>query len=264
MTDHEIPSAPDATTPLPLLIRRRASFIVVLVLGLGVAGYLYGIKEPPPQPTAARSAPPESNVPPVVGYTDLPTARIRPNANYEDHLARLVSPVPRITDPVIRTEEMKQAALADRAANRAYDTAPPTIPHPIDQPASCLACHGNGIWVQDKLATKVSHPHLTNCTQCHVESANDVLAKFDTPPSENEFIGAFRSGPGQRAAAGAPPTIPHTTWMRQDCMSCHGLVARPGIRTTHPWLGNCTQCHVPSATLDQVAFPLPTVGDNQP
>jgi cytochrome c-type protein NapB len=73
-------------------------------------------------------------------------------------------------------------------------------------------------------------------------------------PAETAFVGVYRAGPGERANPGAPPTIPHHTWMRENCNSCHGLVTRPGTRTTHPWLTNCTQCHAPSAAHDQVEF----------
>ena len=73
----------------------------------------------------------------------------------------------------------------------------------------------------------------------------------------NTFVGWQRSGPGTRALAGSPPTIPHTTWLREDCESCHGLIARPGLRTTHPWLTNCVQCHAMSAELDRVPFKMP-------
>jgi cytochrome c-type protein NapB len=253
----------DATAALPRFVRRHASPFAILVIGVAVVGFLLGIKDTPPQtPPAppARSAP--DDFPAAVGYAELPAASIKANDRWEGVLSTLYSPRPAPTDPVTRTEEMKLAALADRAKNRAYDTAPPTVPHPIDQAnsASCLACHGTGLWVQDKLAPKVSHPHLANCTQCHVEGANPALAKFDAPLTENTFGGVARSGPGSRASPGAPPTIPHTTWMRQDCTSCHGLVARPGLRTTHPWLTSCTQCHAPSAALDQVAFPHPAEG----
>jgi cytochrome c-type protein NapB len=257
---------PDATTPLPAFVRRHAGLVVVLVVGIAVGGYLRGIKETPPHPAAARSVPPGGDVPPAVAYAELPAANIKANDRWASDLAKLLYPKPKPTDPVTRTDEMKLAALIDRARNRAYDTAPPTVPHPIDQthPANCLACHATGLWVNDRLAPKVSHPHLTNCTQCHVESANPALAKFDAPLAESGFTGVGRAGPGARAAPGAPPTVPHPTWMRQDCTSCHGLVARPGIRTTHPWLANCTQCHAPSAILDQVAFPLPPDGGKQP
>ena len=144
---------------------------------------------------------------------------------------------------------MKLAALADRARNRAYDGAPPTIPHPVEaqSAASCLACHGEGLKVGDRVASKISHAHLTNCTQCHVEQA--PVAGRRTRSSACTAPG-LASGP----SPGAPPTIPHHTWMRENCTSCHGLVTRPGTRTTHPWLTNCTQCHAPSAALDQVNF----------
>ena len=144
--------------------------------------------------------------------------------------------------------EMKLGTLADRAKNRAFDGAPPTIPHPVETQsvASCLACHGEGLKVGDRVASKISHAHLTNCTQCHVEQSR--------VPVENTFVGVYRAGPGTRASPGAPPTIPHHTWMRENCASCHGLLTRPGTRTTHPWLTNCVQCHAPSAARDQVHF----------
>jgi cytochrome c-type protein NapB len=230
---------------------RLVSLLVVFVLGAALVGFLRGIEEPPaltrpaPAPLAAATARPAPS------YAQLMTGQ-----------PALPGPVGAF-DPVIRTEEMKLAALADRAKTRAFDTAPPTIPHTTDgmnTTASCLACHGAGIRVGERVATKVSHPHYANCVQCHVPGATPELARFATPEPDNGFVGAYRAGPGARLSPGAPPTIPHTTWMRQDCMSCHGLVARPGIRTTHPWLANCTQCHAPSAELDQVAFPLPANG----
>ena len=120
--------------------------------------------------------------------------------------------------------------------------------------APCLACHGEGLRVSGRLAPKVSHPHYTSCTQCHIEGMRSGLTE-PAEPAENTFAGVSRAGPGARAWPGAPPTIPHTTWLREDCASCHGLVARPGLRTTHPWQTSCTQCHAPSAALDQATFP---------
>lgn len=218
MTAAEPPVA--ASQPAGRAHKRLGSLFVVLVLGAALVGYLRGTVEPPPLARPAHAAhAPSATTRLAPNYAQLMTDRSVPPAS--------VGPF----DPVVRTEEMKRAALADRAKNRAFDTAPPTIPHPTDGmrgAAACLACHGTGLKVGDRVASKVSHPHFTNCVQCH--------------------------------AAGAPPTVPHTTWMRQDCTSCHGTVSRPGLTTPHPWLTNCTQCHAPSAALDQVAFPLPPNG----
>lgn len=234
---------------LPLRVRNYAAVLAAIAIGVALFGFLTGIREPtPPVRPRAVEPPPKGDVPAAVNYVELPTAAIRPNANWQQSLTQLKFDKPGVFDPVVRTEEMKLAALADRARNRAYDGAPPTIPHPVEvrSAAACLACHGDGIKVGDRVASRISHPHLTNCTQCHVEQS--------AVPVENTFVGVFRAGPGHRANPGAPPTIPHHTWMRNECTSCHGLVTRPGTRTTHPWLSNCVQCHAPSAALDQVYF----------
>ncbi|MFO0851230.1 MAG: nitrate reductase cytochrome c-type subunit [Gemmataceae bacterium] len=237
---------------LPPRARRFASLLAAVAVGVALFGFLTGIREPGQtvRPTAAPPAP-HGDAPPAVNYAELPTAKLRPNTD-RTALAQLVYERPGVTDPVVRTEEMKLAALADRARNRAYDGAPPTIPHPVEarSAAACLACHGEGLKVGDRIASKISHAHLTNCTQCHVEQS--TAAPVGGPePAESGFAGLFRAGPGGRASPGAPPTIPHHTWMRESCASCHGTVGRPGTRTTHPWLTNCTQCHAPSAALDQ-------------
>jgi cytochrome c-type protein NapB len=234
----------------PVRVRRFIPLLAAVVISLAAAGYLFGLREPV---RGARTLPPDDghhsgDVPHAVAYSELPSATIRPNSGWDRSLSQLKFDKPDVFAPVVRTEEMKLAALADRAKNRAFDGAPPTIPHPVSvsSAAGCLACHGEGLKVGDRVASKMSHAVMTNCTQCHVEQ---------TPtPTDNSFAGLARSGPGERANPGAPPAIPHHTWMRQDCTSCHGLLTRPGTRTTHPWLTNCTQCHAPSAALDQVDF----------
>jgi cytochrome c-type protein NapB len=241
---------------IPPRLGRYGSLLAAIVVGVTLFGYLTGIREPHethrPLPDPANG---EGSVPPAVSYSELPNAKLRPNASWEQSLAQLKFDRPGIFDPVVRTEEMKQSALADRARNRAYDGAPPTVPHPSEGlfAANCLACHGEGLKIGDRVASKISHAHLSNCTQCHVEQDRGGLP-FKEEPIENGFVGVFRAGPGQRASRGAPPTVPHHTFMRENCTSCHGLVTRPGTRTTHPWLTNCTQCHAPSAFLDQVDF----------
>lgn len=47
----------------------------------------------------------------------------------------------------------------------------------------------------------------------------------------------------------APPTIPHKTFMRENCTACYsGAAAREEIRTPHPERSRCRQCHVPTLT----------------
>lgn len=239
---------------------RMAAMVGTIAIAVALVGFFTGLRDPlrivRPGGESFTLGHREDNVPVAVSYTELPEAGLSPNDQWESNLQTLISPRPDVRAPVVRTEAMKLEALADRASRRAFDGAPPVIPHPINSQyasMSCLACHRQGLWVGDRLATPMSHPELTNCTQCHVEAVGpEFTAGFE--PVENEFVGVYRAGSGGRAGPGAPPTIPHSTWMRQECLSCHGLVARPGLRTTHPWLTNCTQCHASSAVLDQAAF----------
>jgi cytochrome c-type protein NapB len=68
--------------------------------------------------------------------------------------------------------------------------------------------------------------------------------------AENSFVGLpqdLRSG--GRLHPLAPPTIPHKTFMRENCTACHsGAAAREEIRTSHPERTRCRQCHVAVAT----------------
>lgn len=232
-----------------------------IVTGVALAGFLQGIAEPRPALRASFQSR-RADVLREVGatlparkYSEMPDSDFSPNADWSSSLSDLRYTKPDLFEPLTRTTEMKLSALADRAATRAFDGAPPVIPHPVGQQsaASCLACHKDGIRIGQRLAPRVSHAHFTSCTQCHVES--QISGPFETATDpQNAFVGLYRSGPGMRALAGAPPTIPHSTWLREDCMSCHGLTARPGLRTTHPWLSNCVQCHAAASELNQSDF----------
>lgn len=244
-------SQPAATMP------RSLSLFGAIVIGVALVGFLQGIAEndttaAPTVPLRNRVISDADNISAAASYSTMHSAEFSQNAHWSGHLRDLKYDHPSRQTPVKRTTEMKLAAIADRARNRAFDGAPPVIPHRIEQQsaASCLACHGEGMKLGDRIAVKVSHAHYSSCTQCHVESAaSGPFAPVQT--EENSFAGLYRSGPGDRAFPNAPPTIPHTTWLREDCMSCHGTIARPGLRTTHPWFSACTQCHAPSSELDQ-------------
>lgn len=240
---------------------RLAAVLSALAIGAASLGFVFGLREPADPERIAKPAHQESKprtVPAVVPYRRQAAEHPRPNADWRNSLTSLKFETPDPFATVIRTEELKQQSLADRAAVRAFDGAPPMVPHPVDQQtdANCLACHAQGAKIGERIASRMSHQLLTNCTQCHVSSATQPFAT-DREPPESDFTGVYRAGSGQRAWTGAPPAIPHTTWMRENCASCHGLVARAGLRTTHIWRTNCTQCHAPSAALDQAAVGPP-------
>ena len=243
--------------PTPKL-SRSLTVVGALAVGLGLVGFLVGISEPvvPTRSQPDVSVESEQPVSLAPSYNEMQTAKTGANAGWTSQFAKLQQDRPDLFDPVVRTREMKNEALIDRLRTRAFDGAPPVVPHPVEQQsyANCLVCHGEGMRLGDRIASKVSHPHFASCTQCHVES--EATLPFDSQPIhiENQFVGRLRAGPGSRAMPGAPPTIPHTTHLRTDCMSCHGLVTRAGLRTTHPWLQNCVQCHVADAKLDAIPF----------
>jgi len=148
--------------------------------------------------------------------------------------------------------QRRARSLALRAARRAYEGAPPVVPHPTAglSPAACRECHATGLTAGPLVARKASHPYLFNCFQCHVEQANAVFGQGEAP-AENRFTGARPRGQGgSRAYPGAPPTIPHTLLMRTSCNSCHGALGYEGLRTTHPERLNCVQCHAPDVRYD--------------
>ena len=144
-----------------------------------------------------------------------------------------------------------KTAAATRALRRAFDGAPPVVPHERFE-ADCLSCHGAKSVEVPGLGFSPPMPHaatpglsaLSRCTQCHVfRSTDDVFVA-------NAFVGLAQDlRRGERATTGAPPVMPHPVFMRENCLACHtGPAAREEIRTTHPERDNCAQCHVPSVT----------------
>jgi nitrate reductase cytochrome c-type subunit len=147
-----------------------------------------------------------------------------------------------------------KSGAAVRAERRAYDGAPPVIPH-ASFGADCSACHDTqGIAVEGVGFAPASPHEGTNtagntlrCRQCHVfHTTDDVFV-------ESQFI-ALRQDlrAGDRLNPIAPPTIPHRTLMRENCVACHsGAAAREDIRTSHPERTRCRQCHVAVTTTER-------------
>jgi cytochrome c-type protein NapB len=226
-----------------------------VIVSVAAAGFLTGTGSSGAPPRAPKAAAPTASAERAPSYAEERGMRRGPNARMYEGSAftDLTGGGPGLFDPVVQSDADKQRAIADRAARRAYDGAPPTIPHAVDQSAQpdCLACHGRGARIGDRVAAKISHAPYQSCTQCHVVASDPRGMAGAPPPAENRFVGLTSPTGGDRALATAPPQIPHPTLMRSECGSCHGVGGRNGIRSTHPYRQSCTQCHAPSAALDQ-------------
>ncbi|QRK04409.1 nitrate reductase cytochrome c-type subunit [Archangium violaceum] len=221
---------------------------------LAATGYFAGIRAPEMPERPAASDPHAQRAERVSSYSELREARRGANAHmYEGAIASLSEEAFPVKPLPVATSEQRAEAVARRKTHRAYDGAPPTIPHEIDQREvpGCLACHGDGMKLGNRVAPRISHPPYQSCTQCHVvgESPRPLAPYKDVPA--NGFVGLDPTGKGARAWPGAPPTMPHPTHMRNECSSCHGPQGLAGLRTSHPERQNCQQCHGSSAQLDQ-------------
>ncbi len=238
----------------------RLVFIgVACVLAASLVGYLVGLSQEPyvtalPRTTTSYAP---STVMSAVSYSDMDVMSAGPNAGWKSAtVAELAgdSPPPPVYEDQEQLLALKKASLAERAENRAFNGAPPLVPHPIDglMLESCMACHGEGLALGEVRAPRMSHEYYTNCVQCHAPLGQPFQeVGLDTP---SVFVGLRAPLEGARAWEGAPPIIPHATYMRNDCMSCHGPAGAPGLRTSHPERHNCQQCHAPSAELDQASI----------
>ena len=256
----------------PITYRRAVWIFGAILVTASVSGYFMGLQQTGSQlnapgtisltvPNAERRAiMATETIPVATPYRDQDRLKDGPNAAWKNHLSNLVQPTVDLTSLTNVTEAGRALALRDRAARRAFDGAPPVVPHPIaqDSAAACLACHGPGLVIKDKVASKMSHAIYTSCTQCHVPAGGPRMLAPEsdllTPIAENQFTGMTTPSKGNRAWPAAPPTVPHPTLMRSDCMSCHGPQGLFGLRTPHPDRQACVQCHVPDAELDQRNF----------
>lgn len=243
---------------------RKTLAVIFLMVGmLAVSGFFMGMRQTERQPSRSRNG---SGGPPPAAPADIPTApkygeisgsQWHANRNWKFSLTDLPKAQPAPTDLPVATPAERAAAVTARKSLRAYDGAPPVIPHAVDtiRSAACASCHGQGsnVVIGDKRPAEISHPWITNCTSCHVPA--DGLRQLAAPAEArlvvpNDFTGRESSGSGQRFYGSAPPTMPHPVWMRQNCMACHGPGRDQAIRTSHPQRKNCLQCHAPNSAFD--------------
>jgi nitrate reductase (cytochrome), electron transfer subunit len=253
--------------------QKAAKVGLAVVLIVSISGYFVGLRQSANTASSrdlAGLVQPAVHAVPDAGHPSVPEVRNYrdmqevPKANraWSNTLSQLRQPEVDLFATNRITEAERAAAAEQRRARRAFDGAPPTVPHPVHQTsaASCLACHGEGKVIGGRVASKISHPPYSNCTQCHVPASGGLPEPGEFPALTaqlpgNAFLGLETFGPGTRAFPGAPPTIPHPTQMRNDCMSCHGPTGTATLRTSHPWRQSCTQCHVASGQLDLHSVP---------
>lgn len=252
---------------------RPTQVFIAVILGLAILGFFVGMEQTSLEVEGLASFARTSGTAKDEGlqarsYIELLEDPLKKNEQWLgsiDELARETTPG--LLEEIENPEAGKAETLAFRATRRAYAGAPPTIPHPVKEYGdfSCLACHREGVTINGRLAPPMSHEVKTQCTQCHIVSQPPMPgARTDSYllSTENTFVGMPEAHDGERAWPGAPATIPHSTQMRTNCMSCHGLNGREGLRTSHPWRQNCQQCHMPNADLEaqptpNMPFPTP-------
>jgi len=254
--------------------RKGAWIAGAVLLTASISGFFMGLRQTSSQISMTRPvslAVPEperttglasggGDVPVAVSYSQQDWLRDGPNKDWKNRLTSLVPPAAPAVGLTNVTEAERNLSLHERQGRRAFEGAPPVVPHSIPQDSSavCLACHGAGLAVKDKVASRISHTRYQSCTQCHVSAAglgvplreNSLLI----PLAENDFVPVPAPSKGARAWPTAPPSIPHSTLMRNDCLSCHGPGGLFGLRTPHPDRQSCLQCHPADAQLDQRVF----------
>lgn len=236
----------------------------MVMLGVGMAavsGVFVGMRQ-----TVADTAPPEADrhidavsntgdLPPAPEYGEIPQAGWLAN----EHWNYTLEDLPRVDNErepgSVLTDRELAEILTNRAERRAFDGAPPIVPHEIDQlsSASCMICHGTeaSLVIAGRRPAAISHPYYASCTQCHVPA--DGLRRLTEEERlivASAFEGREAPGQGSRAYPGAPPTVPHPLFMKPHCMSCHGPTRPNAIRSSHPDRQNCLQCHAPDAGFD--------------
>ena len=233
--------------PLPSSWRRVGT---AAFLGTGLVAYGIGVSLPPPSAAGPPTdGSPRADAPEAPTYSALMADEARPTDERQRlAFATLLADRPPMAT-ALATDEERRAEIVRRARLRAYDGAPPRIPHPAREREApqCLACHEDGMRVAGHVAAEMPHATLVNCTQCHVvdvpSGPRGALGLEGGPPLAGSFAGAVAPERGSRAWPGAPPTVPHPVRMRGECTTCHGDRDRqPALERTV-----CLQCHAPPA-----------------
>lgn len=238
-----------------IIDKKRERILMISVVGaIAFVGFGVGIRQKPEKAEYSKfseEAPPEG-VLAARTNTELSTNPWRADApKWSPATATAIDPV------TPRNVLAYASALDERATSRAFEGAPPTIPHPVGQGSAkeCMVCHqSRGAQIGPSSAPPIPHEAYTVCTQCHVPQSAALPEQDPQSYSElaaSDFVGHREAPYPYRAWTGAPPQQPHQTFMREACSSCHGANGQPGLQTSHPERHSCQQCHAPSAQVDQ-------------
>jgi cytochrome c-type protein NapB len=246
--------------------RRGRALILAAVIGLAVIGYVVGLRAGVPEGHARAFAGVRQTHDvqgagiPALTYTEVGEGALRARTPGETWGAMTADLRAARSDPVTDLVS-RERSLAVRAERRAFNGAPPVVPHAVQRMTdqSCLVCHGQALQVGARPARALPHAHLTNCTQCHAAAAPQFFQGEGGMLSESSWRGIAAPLSGVRATPGAPPAVPHALQMRQNCLACHGQQGWVGMQTSHPDRRNCLQCHAPT---DDRSHPGRTVGDS--
>lgn len=266
----ESQAADPSATPGKRRPARARNLALAAVVGAAFVGYFVGLGGGTPRDDGTRMLRPDApaksarTASPAVSYADLAERPGQVNRTstkpWDERVGELRVAAP--AEPIL-DEGAKRQSLAKRGAGRAYNGAPPVIPHAVKglSDASCSICHGRDLSPGSGLARRPPHDHYTQCTQCHATPAAPALVGEPVGVTgarlaRTSFVGLPAPAAGARAWKGAPPVVPHSTWMRGDCKACHGPSGWPGLHTSHPERINCLQCHAAGAVLEQA----PTTG----
>ncbi len=169
------------------------------------------------------------------------------NEDFDHQSGKLYKAYDAVPEPYLAVDSGDRN-LAGFYELRQYLGSPPRIPHPVDltfkgNNTDCLACHAKGGYSAEfgKYVPVTPHPENSLCYQCHAPKVTDATFV----PSTWQSIRPPRLG--LSFLAGAPPSIPHSLQLRENCIACHtGPGAVGEIRVAHASRGNCRQCHVPA------------------
>jgi cytochrome c-type protein NapB len=237
---------PDPGDRLPgrLVALLGAAVLAVAAIGLvtGMEPNTYRAKRPPVREQAI-----STDIPPARTHAELERRPWGSGPDRSGWLDSLKIAAAAAKPPPSDLETTLAQAVRARSLRRAFDGAPPTVPHPIraSGAAECLACHADGFQLGGRRASPVPHERYASCTQCHVssEASFRVVSANPAAAAPSSWRGLVSAEGGPVAYPGAPPAVPHSTRMRERCDSCHGAEGWVALRTPHPARRSCLQCH---------------------